>query len=135
LNVKIMHTEANESAVSQVIGVILIVALTVIMAAIIAAYAFGWVQTVPYSRMVIVTVDQPDPTHMFVTYRGGPDHASLQSLTIHWPDGTTLPIPSPEIGKVYNKPDSNGVTAGGDHVIVTGHFQGNVDQVVLDTFI
>jgi len=134
-----MHTEANESAVSEVIGVILIVALTVIMAAIIAAYAFGWIQTVPLSRTVVITADQPGATVMYLTYRGGPDHASLESLTIQWPDGTTRQtITGPKIGEVYNAINGAGaknITAGRDRIVVTGHFKGNVDQVVLDTWI
>lgn len=130
-----MHTEANESAVSEIIGVILIVALTVIMAAIIAAYAFGWVQGVPLSRTVVVTADQPDGSHMFVTYRGGPDHASLESLTIHWPDGTSQAVTSPHIGQVIDKAGTAGITAGRDHIVVTGHFKNNASQVILDTFV
>jgi len=130
-----MNNEAKESAVSEVIGVVLIVALTVILAAIIASYAFGMMQGVPMSRTVIVTVDQPDGSHMYVTYRGGPDHALLTSLTILWPDGTTLEVPNPMIGGVYNKPNSAGVTPGKDHIVVTGHFKNNMDQVVLDTMV
>lgn len=130
-----MNNEARESAVSEIIGVILIVALTVILAAIIGAYAFGWVQGVPMSRMVVVTADQPDATHMYVTYRGGPDHASLESLTITWPDGTKLQVPNPTIGSVFNKPTSTGITPLPDHVVVTGHFKNNMDQVVLDAMV
>jgi hypothetical protein len=130
-----MHDTGQESAVSEIIGVILIVALTVILGAIIAAYAFGWAQGIPITRLVSVTVDQPDASHMFVTYRGGQDHASLTAITILWPDGTSQKFSNPQIGTVYNKPDSTGITAGKDHVVVTGHFQGNVDQVVLDAMI
>ena len=130
-----MNNKAKESAVSEIIGVILIVALTVILAAIIGAYAFGWVQGVPMSRMVVVTVDQPDATHMYVTYRGGPDHSLLEALTIRWADGTTTHVPNPKIGAVYHKPTTTGITPMPDHVVVTGHFKNNMDQVVLDTMV
>ena len=83
-----MDNEAKESAVSEVVGIILMVALTVFMAAIIAAYASGMMQGVPLTRSVIVTVAQSDPSHISVTYRGGPDNALLEILTIIWPDGT-----------------------------------------------
>jgi FlaG/FlaF family flagellin (archaellin) len=133
-----MNNEAKESAVSEVVGVILMVALTVIMAAIIAAYASGMMQGIPLTRSVIVTVEQPDPSHISVTYRGGPDNALLESLTITWPDGTEQPV-SPKIGAVYTA--TNGIsgpmniTPGSDHIVVTGHFRNNIDQVVLDTMV
>ena len=134
-----MVNKAKESAVSEVIGVILIVAITVIMAAIIAAYAFGMVQGVPLTRSVIVTVVQSDPSHISVTYRGGPDNALLESLTIIWPDGTKQIITSPKIGSVFIAANSGfgpkNVTQGSDHIVVTGHFRNNMDQVVLDTMV
>jgi hypothetical protein len=129
-----MKNEAKESAVSEVLGVILIVALTVIMAAIIAAFVFGLMQGIPMSRTVVVTVDQPDSSHMYVTYRGGPDHTLLKSLTIMWPSGVLQTVTSPEIGKAYTVPNP-GATPGIDHIVVTGHFQNNFDQVVLDTYV
>jgi archaeal type IV pilus assembly protein PilA len=133
-----MLNPENESAVSEVIGVILIVALTVIMAAIIAAYVFGMMEGVPQSRTVVATVDQPDGSHMYVTYRGGPDHAMLSSLTIMWPSGTQQTIVSPKIGDVYAATNIGAVpnvTPGRDHVVVTGHFKNNMAQVILDAFV
>jgi len=134
-----MHARANESAVSEVIGVILIVALTVIMAAIIAAYAFGWIQTVPLSRTVVLTADQPNSNTMYITYRGGQDHANLESITILWPDGTTRQtVTSPKIGDIYyavNGAGPKNITPGRDRIVVTGRFHGNMDQVVLDTWV
>lgn len=133
---------ANDSAISEVIGVILVVALTVIMAAIIASYAFGLMQGVPMSRMVLLTADQPDPTvpSMYVTYRGGPDHAMLNAITIQWPDGITKQtITSPKVGDIYYATNGAGpknVTPGHeDHIVVVGHFQNNFDQVILETWI
>lgn len=126
-----MSLEINESAVSESIGVILMVALTVVMGAIIAVNMFGMVQGIPQTRTIVVTVDQqPDGTHL-LTYRGGPDQFLLNSLTIVWPDGTEESW-SPMIG--YQTPLKN-VTAGKNHVLVTGHFQNNINQVVLDTWI
>ena len=134
-----MNNKAKESAVSEVVGVILMVALTVIMAAIIAAYASGMIQGVPLTRSVIVTVEQSDPSHISATYRGGPDNALLESLTIKWPDGTEQPVISPKIGAVYTATNGisgpKNITPGSDHIVVTGHFRNNIDQVVLDTMI
>jgi len=65
-----MNNKAKESAVSEAVGVILMVAITVIMATIIAAYASGMMQGIQLTRSVIVTVEQSDPSHISVTYRG-----------------------------------------------------------------
>jgi archaeal type IV pilus assembly protein PilA len=120
-----MHNEADEFALAEVLGVILVVALTVIMAAIIGAYAFGMGQGMPITRTVVLTVDSlPDGSHI-LTYQGGPDHSHLQSFTVN--DGTEWPWSGPKIG------DSKSVAAGSRHIVVTGHFQNNIDQVVLDT--
>ena len=72
-----MKTHKNESAVSETIATILIVALTVIMAALIASYQFGMMNDVSQSRTIPVTTDQPDPTHIVVTYRSGPDPENI----------------------------------------------------------
>ena len=135
-----MNNEAKESAVSEVVGIILMVALTVFMAAIIAAYASGMMQGIPLTRSVIVTVEQSDPSHISVTYRGGPDNALLESLTIKWPDGTTeQTITSPTVGNKFIVTNigfgPKNVTSGSDRIMVIGHFRNNIDQIVLDTMV
>ena len=130
-----MNKNHNESAVSEIIGVVLAVALTVILAAIVAAYLFGMLNGIPISRTIAVTAAQTDPSHISVTYRGGPDQAILSNLTITWPDGTVQRIDFPKIGDVYTATGAGNVTAGKDHVVVAGNFAGNMSQVVLDTFV
>lgn len=133
-----MHNKEKESAVSEVIGVILVVGLTVIMAAIIAAYLFGMMNGIPLSRTVSVTVQQTTLSSIEVTYRGGPDQGSLQNLSIFWPSGTRERIDFPRVGQVYRATNVGvplNVTAGKDHVVVTAFFPNNASQVVLDTFV
>lgn len=133
-----MHNKEKESAVSEVIGVILVVGLTVIMAAIIAAYLFGMMTGIPLSRTVSVTVQQTTLSSIEVTYRGGPDQGSLQNLSIFWPSGTRERIDFPRVGQVYRATNVGvplNVTAGKDHVVVTAFFPNNASQVVLDTFV
>jgi FlaG/FlaF family flagellin (archaellin) len=132
-----MNNEAKESAVSEVIGVVLIVALTVIMAGIIAAYMFGMLNAgVGQTRMIAVTAQQVSPSVIQVTYRGGTDAKSLENLTITWPSGARELIDSPKIGDVYRAtnfgPPYN-VTSDKDRVVVTGNFLHGVSQIVLDT--
>ena len=134
IRVKTMSEKNNESAVSESIGVILAVALTVILAAIVAAYMFGMLNGVPLSRIIAVTAMQTDPSHISVTYRGGPDAASLANLSITWPDGTNQLVNFPKIGDIYTATGAN-VTAGKDHVVVAALWQNNMSQVVLDTYV
>ncbi|WP_054847863.1 type IV pilin [Methanoculleus chikugoensis] len=50
-----MNFRENEEAVSPVIGVILMVAITVILAAVIAAFVFGMTGNVQTTKTVAVT--------------------------------------------------------------------------------
>lgn len=130
-----MSSDTNESAVSEIIGVILVVALTVIMAAIIAAFVFGMVDTMGTPRIISVTVLQTSPSSIAVTYRGGPDQGSLQGLTIIWPDGTQQVVNNPKVGQSWQASGNNVTPLYTDHVVVTARFTNNVDQVVLDTMV
>jgi len=70
----------NEEAVSPVIGVILMVAITVILAAVIAAFVFGMTGNVQTSKNVAVTANLKNTTAAAVTIQGGTDIASLTGL-------------------------------------------------------
>jgi len=133
-----MYNDAKESAVSEVIGVILVVALTVIMAAIIGAYMFGMMDSTGFTPHILsVTAHQASPSLIEVRYLGGPDYKSLENLTINWPSGARELIPFPKIGDVYKARNYGvplNVTPGDyDHIIVVGHFSMGASQVVLDT--
>ncbi len=57
---RIMVTRKNDEAVSPVIGVILMVAITVILAAVIAAFVFGMSGNISKTKTVAVTVQKVD---------------------------------------------------------------------------
>ncbi len=76
-----LNFKQNEDAVSPVIGVILMVAITVILAAVIAMFVFNMAGDVQSTKTVGVTAKlQADD--VVVTYVGGSDDASLQYLKI-----------------------------------------------------
>jgi archaeal type IV pilus assembly protein PilA len=128
----------TELGVSEIIGTILAVALTVILAAIVAAYMFGMLNGIGFMPMLAITADQTDPNHIQVTYRGGADQSTLANLTIMWPSGKSQRIDFPRIGDVYtatNFAAPLNVTTGKDHVVVSARFANNNSQVVLDTFV
>ena len=67
----------NDDAVSPVIGVILMVAITVILAAVIAAFVFGMAGNISKTKIVEVTAQRTNSTAVFATYEGGQDAGSL----------------------------------------------------------
>lgn len=74
-------TKKNEEAVSPVIGVILMVAITVILAAVIAAFVFGMAGNIQKTKVVAATLARTNANNVLVTYQGGQDAGSLTGLT------------------------------------------------------
>ena len=121
-----MFTEFKGSWFSEITGSFLMVALTVFMAAIVAAYVVGMMEGAPRAPLVVVTVTpQPDGSHL-LTYHGGPDHPDLASLKVN--DGSPA-WEHPQIG------ESRMVPEGTKHIVVTGQFHDAGERVVLDTTI
>ena len=149
-----MKFRENEDAVSPVIGVILMVAITVILAAVIAAFVFGMAGNIQTTKNVAATATQQG-NDIIVTYQGGPDSNSVAYLRIDVSGDTTTPkyyyykgsaalsastVPSSEsdwdVGAI--PVGSNWKFTGSaerDHVVVAAHFSDGSDQVVLDTFV
>lgn len=84
-----MNFKQNEEAVSPVIGVILMVAITVILAAVIAAFVLGMGENLPENKEVYVTTklgaipgdgDDSNKRVMIVTIQGGKDVSSLEAV-------------------------------------------------------
>lgn len=125
-------TKNNEEAVSPVIGVVLMVAITVILAAVIATFVFGMTAIIPSGHTVVATVSQPDPHQIIVVYKGGPDQGLVRGLNITWPSGVIQNVPDPVVGSSFT---TNGDFSGKDHVTVTARFNDGTDQVILDAYI
>ena len=73
-------TKKNEDAVSPVIGVILMVAITVILAAVIAAFVFGMAGNISKTKVVAATAQRVDANTIRVTFMGGQDAQGLQKI-------------------------------------------------------
>jgi len=149
-----MKFRENEDAVSPVIGVILMVAITVILAAVIAAFVFGMGSNIGTTKTVAVTAGQNDKD-VVLTYHGGADAATLDYLKvtvtengespvvtfIYSSDGKTALTTNDMSGKTTSDfPVGASVSLSGgsdkqDHVVVTGHFKDGSDHVVLDTYV
>ena len=132
------HTRKNDEAVSPVIGVILMVAITVILAAVIAAFVFGMAGNVQKTKIVAATAAQSG-TNVVVTWQGGQDNAACSSYNVTIKD---TPYPALPTGSFMNAPcfvgnstSFGGGTSGQDHVVVTAAFTDGSRQVVLDTYV
>jgi len=141
-----MKRKGNDEAVSPVIGVILMVAITVILAAVIAAFVFGMSGQINKTKIVAVTVQQPDSKHITITYQGGQDAQSFEYGTM-----TATNDDPADLAVVYDNGDGTDNATFGDsvgasviatgtftkknHVIVTGHFIDGSEQVLTDTYV
>ena len=136
------HTK-NDEAVSPVIGVILMVAITVILAAVIAAFVFGMAGQMQKAKSVAATVSQQTTDTIIITYQGGQDAVSLETLncTATQDDGTDITQNVGTVGSELQVGTSVTLVASGshfagkNHVVAVGHFNDGTDQVILDTYV
>lgn len=125
-----MNFRENEDAVSPVIGVILMVAITVILAAVIAAFVFGMTGNVQTTKTVAVTASVNNSQHLVVTFQGGADAGTVTNLTLMINGTECGSMGTPEIGKSFG---SNTTIKPKDcHAVVVAHFKDGSSQVVLE---
>jgi archaeal type IV pilus assembly protein PilA len=125
---------SDEEAVSPVIGVILMVAIVVILAAVIAAFVFGMAGTTTTAKNVGVIVTQT-ASGADITWQGGTDLAKITSWTarnatanvlyVTTPATPTIPVVVGEVDKITT-PVVNG------RVIITATFADGASQVIYD---
>ena len=151
-------TRKNDEAVSPVIGVILMVAITVILAAVIAAFVFGMSGNISKTKTVAITTQKIDSATISIMNNGGQDAASLTILnattsppatgctggtTINAADfitgglcsvdvrgSTEASVPVGTTMKLTAATNAYGVKT---QVIVVGTFNDGSNQVLLDT--
>jgi flagellin-like protein len=121
----------NNSAVSPVIGVLLMVAITVILAAVIAVFVFNMADNIQTSKVVAITMQQPDGTHISLTNMGGQDAGSLVSVNV---TGDLKVIPAVKLGASVGSTNIYELSAGAGqkHIIVVGLFKDGTEQVLID---
>ena len=148
-----VFTRKNEEAVSPVIGVILMVAITVILAAVIAAFVFGMAGNIQKTKVVAATESRTNSNNVTITYQGGQDAGTLGSIffTVGGANAT-MTVPSGGTYKAGGQgtetlmPTSGSVLPVGatcvitnapttSHVVGVGQFTDGSTQVIVDTTI
>lgn len=139
----------TEDAVSPVIGVILMVAITVILAAVIAAFVFGMASGVSKTKTVAVTAKKIGAS-MAVTYQGGQDDPLVSSLNFTFNDNGTAfcsgstgmidcsgTIAKPYVGQSFTTSCAGGTPSctGSTHAVAIANFNDGSSQVVLDAYV
>ena len=134
-----MAENRREDAVSPVIGTILLVAVTVILAAIIGSYVFGAPQNVTKAKVIGATAQLDITGVIFVTYQGGQGDAFLSSLSITAPNSTISTYANPNVGAVMKLiqplPPNDDWPTVQKHVVVVAAFTDGPEQVILDTYL
>ena len=131
-----MNTKKNlrddERAVSPVVGVILMVAITVIMAAVIGAFVYGYGGSMTSTKDVAAVARHQGET-IYITFMGGPHQALVSGLNTSVA-GTALAASDFSDTTVGSSVTKAGLTGTSNHVIVTAAFTDGTSQVILDTF-
>ncbi len=127
----------DEQAVSPVIGTILMVAITVMLASIVGALSFGISSSMSQMYIVVVTADRLNSTAIDFTYAGGPSADFVQYLNVSvdgiFQDMTMASPPAVGSTWTYHNPDT--APSSRNHVIAVATFGDGSAQVVLDTFV
>jgi FlaG/FlaF family flagellin (archaellin) len=112
------------------------VAITVILAAVIAAFVFGMAGGVTKTKTVAATAKQ-NGNDISVTWQGGQDNGYVSFYNVTLKDqyvrpGTATGFP-PIVGNTTLFPSMG--TSGNDHTVVTAVFTDGTAQVILDTYV
>ena len=150
----------NDEGVSAVIGVILMVAITVILAAVIAAFVFSMSSSVGKTYTVAITVKKATDGSIVISNNGGPDVLKLSATGIsgsfkpNTANGVNTAITSADIAAdpaprltavggshtitVAQQTAANPIAGvgtsytGTTHVIITGAFTDGANQVLAE---
>jgi archaeal type IV pilus assembly protein PilA len=152
-----MKFTKNDEAVSPVIGVILMVAITVILAAVIAAFVFGMAGNISKSKVVAVTVQKVSPGQINVMNQGGQDQPGLLAInaSASGPNNEAITgclgtgggvitgpgtdnkckVTPADVGATIKMLNSGNGWSGRTQVVVIGSFNDGTSQVLLDTYV
>ena len=121
----------NEDAISEVVSVILLVAVTVILAAVIAAFVMGMVGNLQKGKVAAATISRVSGSSVSVTFAGGQNAGSV--VGINWTVNGAAPtttiggtVVSPGI---QDRPANGGILAVGANALLAAPDSGK-DRVI-----
>jgi FlaG/FlaF family flagellin (archaellin) len=79
LSILFKNFKKNDSAISEIIGVILLVVIVTIIASLTALFVFGYLQGVSKPYIIDFTVQRLNPETVEIMNNGGPNLADLKT--------------------------------------------------------
>jgi hypothetical protein len=124
-----------------IVLVILVIVLS-LLSVILAIFVFGLAGNISHPKVVAVTAYKPDAHQIVVTYQGGQDAYLLNRIVVKVTD-SSYNTQTNIIGDMYrttplavgSNTTFNGSFSGRDHVVATGIFTDNAEQLILDTYL
>jgi flagellin-like protein len=123
----------NDEGVSAVIGVILMVAITVILAAVIAAFVFGMVGNMGSTKNPSFTTTRIDATDVQLTLQNMGGATNVTALVITQPSGAQF-VSAPSTTTTYSVGQAWNIKTipTGSNLVITAIVNGNT-QIVVNT--
>ena len=136
----------NNKGISEVMSTILLVAVTVILATIVCAFAFGLVGNIHGGKIATSTITRTNSSFVTVVFAGGQNAGSVTGInwTVNGAAPTIYMNGTSYTGGVQNMPASGGVLSvgatallpasspGKDRVIGVAAFTDGSKQIILD---
>jgi len=123
----------DEKGVSPVIGVILMVAATIVIAAVVMGMLGGFG---PPKKLYAVTASASENAtgYIYIVYNGGPDSDMVDYINVSVDDDIDFDNTSdPKVGWTTSHSGTPGPN--NNHVVVSATFKDGTTQVILDTWV
>jgi archaeal type IV pilus assembly protein PilA len=140
------YTSKNEHAVSEVVSVILLIAVTVILAALIATFVFSFIGGLQKGNVAAATISRVNGSYVSVTFVGKQGSGSV--AVINWTVNGAAPLTyingTSVTPGMQNQPSTGGIlnvgsvallaanSTGTDHMIGVAVYTDGSQQVILD---
>jgi len=129
------YKQNTDDAVSPVIGVILMVAVTVILAAVIGTFILGLgdnVQENPQAAVSFTENPSDGTVDVLIISTGNVDELTLSTPDggVFGEDGDTVNIPNPSVGDSFTMADADGE----GQIVLTGVVNGNEAVIQVEPY-
>ena len=122
-----MKHNTNENAVSPIIGVILLVAITVILAAIVAAFVFGMSSDQKPAHLITVTTSY-NHGNIEMVYSGGDGKDMLDHIEVTLNEGPMVSWTPDKVGEMNTFTGTSKPTK----AMIVAFYKDNSQYVVMD---